>query len=190
MDKQGIADEFCKFFSTVIGVANNDGDDDDDDDGDPSATSASPVSNGEFRFHRIEEEKVLNLLKWVDISKASGVDQIGARVLQMAAEGISHSLTSLFNTSLDTGQVPVEWKLANIIPVPKSCTSERIDNFRPISLLPVAAKVFERLVHQQVFYHLQKFNILHPTQSGFRPHRMSWWVWWIVGVRLWMLTYL
>ena len=109
----------------MIGVANNN---DDDNDGVPSANGASPASNGEFRFHRIEED-VLNLLKRVDNNKASGVDQIGARVLQM--EGISHSLTSLFNCSLDTGQVPVEWKLANIIPVPKSGTSERIDNFRP-----------------------------------------------------------
>ena len=87
----------------------------------------------------------------------------------MAAEGISHSLTSLFNTSLDTGQVPVEWKSANVIPIPKSGTSERLDNFRQISLLPIVAKIFERLVHQQLFDHLQKFSILHPTQSGFRP---------------------
>ena len=151
-----------------------------DDDGVPSANGASPVSNGDFRFHRIEEEDVLNLLQRVDINKASGVDQIGARVLRMAAEGISHSLTSLFNSSLDTGQVPVEWKSANIFLVPKSGTSECIDNFFSISLLPVVAKVFERLVHQQLLYHLQKFNILHTTQSGFTPgipHRMSWWVW-------------
>ena len=104
VDKQGIADEICKFFSAMIGVANND----DDDDGFLSANGASPVSNGEFRFHRIEEEDVLNLLKWVDINKASGVDQIGARVLRMIAEGISHSLTSLFNTILDTGQFLVD----------------------------------------------------------------------------------
>ena len=164
VDKQRIADEFCKFFSTVIGVANND-----DDDGISSANETSPVSNGEFRFHRIEEEDVLNLLKWVDTNKASGVDRISAGVLQMAAEGISHSLTSLFNTILDTGQVPSEWKLAVIIPVPKSGTSESLDKFRPISLLPVVAKVFERLVNRQLFSHLQKYNILHPTQSGFRP---------------------
>ena len=116
---------------------------------------------------------MLNLLKRVDTNKASGVDRIGAGVLQMAAKGISHSLTSLFNTSLDTGQVPSEWKLAVIIPVPKSGTSESLDNFCPISLLPVVAKVFERLVHQQLFSHLQKYNILHPTQSGFRPRHTT-----------------
>ena len=102
VDKQSITDEFCKFFSQVIGVANN-------DDGISSANETSYMPNCEFRFHRIEEEDVLNLLKRVDTNKASGVDQIGARVLRMAPEGISHSLMSLFNTSLDTGQVPVEW---------------------------------------------------------------------------------
>ena len=106
------------------------------------------MSNSELRFHRIEEEDEHNLLKRVDTNKASGVDQIGARVLRMAAEGINHSLTSLFNASLDSGQVLVEWKSANIIPIPKSGTSERLDKFRPMSLLQVVAKVFERLVQQ------------------------------------------
>ena len=64
-------------------------------------------------------------------------------------------------------------KSANIIPIPKSGTSERLDNFPQISLLPIVAKIFERLVLQQLFDHLQKFNILHPTQSGFRPRHTT-----------------
>ena len=57
VDKQCIADEFCKFFSQVIGGANN------DDDGISLSNETSPMPNCEFRFHRIEEEDVLNLLK-------------------------------------------------------------------------------------------------------------------------------
>ena len=155
-----------------------------DDDGISSANEANYLPNCEFRliFHRIEEEDVLNLLKQVDTNKASGVDQIGARVLRMAAEGIIHSLTSLFNTSLDTGQVPVEWKSANIIPIPKSGTSECLDNFHPISLLPIVAKVFDRLVHRSTIVRPPakvQYPAPHLNQASDlgTPHRMSWWAW-------------
>ena len=127
VDKR-IADEFCKFFSSVIGVANND---DDDNDSVPSANGISLASNGEFRFHRIEEKDVLNLLKRFDINKASAVDQISARVLRMAAEGISNSLTSLFNSCLDTGQVSVQWKLANIFLSPNQVPLNVLTTFAP-----------------------------------------------------------
>ena len=66
VDKQCVADKFCKFFSQVIGVPNN------DNDSIHSANEVCPMSNCKFRFHRIEEEDVLNLLKWVDTNKASG----------------------------------------------------------------------------------------------------------------------
>ena len=72
----------------------------------------------------------------------------------------------LFNLSLHSGVVPREWKAAKIIPVPKSKArgSVSFNDFRPISVLPILAKVFESLVHSQVYDYLQ-----HHAQSGFRP---------------------
>ena len=48
-----------------------------------------------------------------------------------------------------------------------------ISNFRPVSVLPVVSKVFERLLHQQLYDYLQNHSILHPTQSGFRPQHTN-----------------
>ena len=45
--------------------------------------------------------------------------------------------------------------------------------FRPVSVLPVVSKVFERLLHQQLYDYLQKHIILHPAQSGFRPQHTT-----------------
>ena len=73
------------------------------------------------------------------------------KLLKIAAEGISRSLTSLFNFSLETGWIPLEWKAANVTLMPKGGDSELIENIRPVSVLPVVLKVFERLVHQQLF---------------------------------------
>ena len=77
----------------------------------------------------------------------------------MVAPGICQSLASLFNSSLRSGQVPEEWKAANITPVPKKGNNDDVSNFRPVSVLPVVGKIFERLVHNQ----------LDSAQFGFRP---------------------
>ena len=51
----------------------------------------------------------------------------------------------------------------------KGGDAESAENYRPVSVLPVVVKVFEKLVHHQVYSYLQENNILHPMQFGFRP---------------------
>jgi len=88
----------------------------------------------------------------------------------MVAPAVSSSLTTLFNNSLKSGQFPTEWKQANVTPVPKSGDSHLISNYRPISVIPVIAKVFETLIHRQMYEYLQTHKLLNPAQSGFRPN--------------------
>ena len=87
----------------------------------------------------------------------------------MVAPAVSTSLCTLFNTSLRTGKFPFEWKLANVTPVPKSGDHQIVSNYRPISVIPVIAKVFEALIHHQVYEYMQAHNLLTHAQSGFRP---------------------
>ena len=82
-------------------------------------------------------------------------------------------MTSLFNYSLESGELPGEWKSAHITPVPKGGDSEVVVSYRPVSVLPVVAKVFERLTHKQLYTFLQLNNILEPNQFGFRPRHST-----------------
>jgi len=91
-------------------------------------------------------------------------------MLKMAAPGISDSVTSLFNVCLESGQMPDEWKLAKVTQV---SSPDSTDKFRPISVLPVIAKVFEKLVHHQVSVYLQEHSLLNESQSGFRSHHST-----------------
>ena len=116
---------------------------------------------------------MLGLLMNLDINKAVGMDGISGKILRFVADGISGSLAALFNSSLESGQIPVEWKSANVIPVPKGGDSERVENVRPISVLPVVVKVFEKLVHRQLCDYLQEHRVLHSAQSGFRPQHTT-----------------
>ena len=86
------------------------------------------------------------------VSKATGPDGLPARILKLAAPMIAGSLSTLFNACLTEGVFPDDWKLANVHPVFKSGDSRLLTNYRPISVLSILAKVFESLVHKQVYH--------------------------------------
>lgn len=105
----------------------------------------------------------------LNTSKATGADGIPAKLLRMAAPGITKNLTKLFNYSVKTGQIPKDCKVAHVTPVPKKGDKKRAENYRPVSILPIVAKLFEAIVHTQLFLHIEDNFLLRPAQSGFRP---------------------
>ena len=126
-------------------------------------------AKSEFTFHPLEEDDILAALKGLNVHKSTGVDGVSARLLRMVAEAIAPSMAKMFNQSLAGGEIPEEWKRANVTPVPKCTVACQPSDFRPISVLPVIAKVFESLVHKQLYTYLTENSLLHPSQSGFRP---------------------
>ena len=82
---------------------------------------------------------------------------------------IAETLTRIFNQSLTTGIFLDEWKFARVTPLYKN-SGKRSDprNYRPISVIPVVAKVFERIIYDQLYHYLTKNNFLSCHQSGFR----------------------
>ena len=61
------------------------------------------------------------------------------------------------------------WKKSNIIPVHKKSHKQVVDNYRPVSLLPIFSKILEKLIFNSLFEFLHEKNLLHENQSGFRP---------------------
>ena len=83
----------------------------------------------------------------IKTGKATGPDNIPAWVLKDHAYTLASPLTAIFNSSLREGVLPQEWKKANVIPLPKANPPMSVEkDIRPISLTPIAAKVFESLV--------------------------------------------
>ncbi len=70
--------------------------------------------------------------------------------------------------SLNKGIVPMVWKTARVVDLFKGGLSSDPNNFRPISILPIASKVLEKAVCFAFVEHLKKFSILSPNQFGFR----------------------
>ena len=101
--------------------------------------------------------------------KATVLDSVSARLLKECPELIPGSLALIFNQSFDTGIFPDEWKSARItLPIKKAGSRSDPSSYRPISIFPVASKVFERIIYDQLYHDLNKNDLLSRHQSGFR----------------------
>ena len=74
------------------------------------------------------------LLSKLDPSKATGPDEISSRILKQYAHEFAPLLTTIFNTSLSRGEVPTDWRQANVIPIFKKGEKYLASNYRPVSL--------------------------------------------------------
>lgn len=122
-----------------------------------------------FHLQPVQEDDVLAELCGLNITKATGLDNISARLLRLSAPAIAASLCDLYNFSISACQIPKEWKEAKIIPIPKSANAGvDVEQFRPNSILPIVSKVLESLIHSQVYSYIQEAGILNEVLSGFR----------------------
>ena len=126
-----------------------------------------------FKFQEVSESSVEKLLKEIDTSKATGIDQIPAKFLKDAAPVISVHITKIINLSIKTETFPSECKIAKLKPLYKKGAKTEPENYRPISLLPLISKIIEKSIHDQLLDHLTKSNLLYTHQSGFRANHST-----------------
>ena len=81
---------------------------------------------------------------------------------------ISDSLCDISNLSIATGAFPDSWKIARVPPIFKSGQTDDQSNYRPISVLPVLSRIFEKLIFNQFYQYLDTNKHLFPKQSGSR----------------------
>lgn len=82
-------------------------------------------------------------------------------------------MTHIINISLTTGTFPSDWKKSKVIPVYKSGSKSDIENYRPISVIPAASKVIEKIVHEQLYTYMEDNSLLNKCQFGFRRSRST-----------------
>ena len=123
-----------------------------------------------FDFKMVTSEEVEKCIDKTPRNKATGSDTIPACILKDTLPYIIKSFTHLINRSLHEGVVPCEWKHAKITPLFKGGDAANPANYRPISVLPVASKILEKLVFKQAYSYLNGYNLLVNNQYGFRPN--------------------
>ena len=114
-------------------------------------------------------DDIISKIKSLDSKKAPAADNISIRMIKLSGDSIILPLTLIFEDCIDKGIFPDQWKLANVIPAYKKESNNIVNNYRPISLLPIFAKVFERLLFNSLFFHFYENKLFIECQSGFLP---------------------
>ena len=122
-----------------------------------------------FKFRQITVEDIIRSASTLKNSKSG---ELPSKFLKDAIDVVAPSLAVIFNRSFKEGIFPDNLKVARICPIYKGKGSKSDpDNYRPISVLSVVARLFEKLVHDQLLKHLDKY--LYSNQSGFRPRHST-----------------
>ena len=127
-----------------------------------------PNMDKQFQLCPTTTDIVLSLLNKLNKSKATGLDMISARLIRECADLICMPFCNIFNQSIGQGIFPDDWKCARVAPLFKVGDRSDVNNYRPISVISVVAKVFERIVFDQLYAYLEEHSIICKYQSGFR----------------------
>ena len=97
----------------------------------------------------------MSIIRSLNSNKAHGWDDISIRMVKMCDESIAYPLKIIFETALKFGIYPDKWKKANVVPVHKKESKNILKNYRPISLLPVCGKIFEKCIYNSLYSYLE-----------------------------------
>ena len=119
----------------------------------------------------INPSTVASKLKKLKTFKSPGPDGLHPRVLHELANSISTPLSVIFNTSLTTSVLPIDWKTANVSAIHKKGNKNQAQNYRPVSLTSMAGKILEQII--RVTEHMKDNDLLSNKQFGFIKGRST-----------------
>ena len=113
-------------------------------------------------------DDILKMIRNVDPNKTHGHDMISIRMMKLCDASLCKPLELIFKSCLEKGKFPLEWKKANVVPAYKKGDKQLLKNHHPISLLPIARKIFEPILYNNMFEFFSKNHLISHNQSGFK----------------------
>ncbi|KAG6460286.1 hypothetical protein O3G_MSEX011890 [Manduca sexta] len=120
---------------------------------------------------RINERSIGKILKSLDVSKGPGPDGIPPLFIKMTWKYLTMPLKIIFEKSIQSSTFPSMWKSANVVPIYKKQDKSNIRNYRPVSILSLFSKVFERIVCPVITNYFK--NIISNYQHGFTTRKST-----------------
>lgn len=142
-------------------------------DEDTTNVPQAPEMNYEQSISSIDitQAKVMQKLESLKDKSSPGPDGFTNRLFKTFKQNLCLPLTLLFKKSVETGDVPLDWKSANVTPIFKKGGKGNPDNYRQISLTSIPGKILESIIKDQVIDHLNTNNLIHDTQHGFMKNK-------------------
>ena len=126
-----------------------------------------------FLFSPILPQQLVIAMNKFKTSKSFGLDLISSYFLKLGMPIFASSLSQIFNLSMSRGIFPDSWKIARVAPAHKKGPADDQSNYRPISVLPVVARLFEKLVYDQMYTFLNDNNLLYSKQVSVVPFEQT-----------------
>ena len=161
-NRKTIANGFNKYFSNI---GNELAKDIPNVSKDPTSYISACMSNSIYLYPTTESEvvKTINNLK----NSSAGWDSIAPHTIKLTAVALCSPLTHLINLSFSSGYFPEEMKITKIIPLFKANDNMYLVNYRPIAVLSVFSKIFEKIMYKRLYNFIRKNNVLYELQFGF-----------------------
>ena len=125
-------------------------------------------SNISMYMTKTSTNEISNLISNLDNKKSPGHDGFSGKFIKLCSPFISELLANIINMSISKGVYPDSLKIARVSPIFKKGVKSDPNNYRPISVLSLINKVFEKVLHARLYSYLNKYNILYEYQFGFR----------------------
>ena len=121
-------------------------------------------------LHNTDESEIIDIIKEFENGKAS---DIPVSLIKQSAKIICPVLVKLYNKCMSVGDFPEIFKIGKITPIFKKGNAELLENYRPISILPIFGKIFEKIIYKRLYSFLTAKNVLSNNQYGFRKGRST-----------------
>ena len=129
----------------------------------------NPITEKRLDNIKINPKQISDIIKNLNVNKAHGPDEISGRMIEICGGNTTLPLSIIFNNIIKTGIFPDLWKCANVSPVHKKNSKQEMKNYRPISLLPLFAKIFGRILFLHIHNFFTSNGLITENQSGFQP---------------------
>ena len=114
----------------------------------------------------VSESNIRKILCNLDINKAKGPDGLPPLLFKQTESTIAKSITELFTSCKRLGVFPTSWKVSRVSPINKKGNKTAVENYRPVTILDIRSKVFEKPLFDAIYQHVEP--LLTSAQFGFR----------------------
>lgn len=166
-NKQEIANKFNQYYSTVGEVYAN------KIKCDNNTKFSCTISKNSIFLRSTDEQEIKKCILELKTRKAPGIDNIKSETLKEISDEIILPLKYLINNSLELGIFPDILKTGIVKPLFKYGNKNKMENYRPITLISNIAKIFEKIIKERIIHFLNRFNLLSDKQFGFRTGKST-----------------
>ena len=151
-----------------------------------SAIKENVPRDSHFEFEPTNMAQIDKIIKNIGIKKATGVDQMSARLLKASTPVTTHHICHLVNQSISSSIFPDRLKEAQVIPLFKKEDPLSKKNYRPVSILPMVSKVYEKVLSSQLSDYFDNiFHTFYARSGKVMDARPLYYDCWKIGNKLW-----